>query len=385
MPAFDPIDSWFEKGFRIRRQRAAKTAQGAKRDSARSTSSGSPARRGAVQFSAGAKAKNIQSVIRKAPEVMVKITGSSDGLASVKHHLEYISRNGDVELQNENGESILGAAGVRDLREQLKASQIPNESNKREFLHVIFSMPKETPEKAMREAVAEFCKEEFSNRRYVMAFHDDTDHKHVHVCVGTRDVDRADEPRLSPRKNDLFRWRQGFADKLRENGIDAAASERRHRFNSRKSEHSVVRQIRADNPKSAVFNEKRATERVNTRAMKAVMKPAKAFVGPHKPPRTPKVYEKAGAELKAAIAAGKRPTNPAREKIEKTRAATLAGWGKVAATLEQSGDKELANQVREFMKAGVVEPRSRNQELYDTATSGKQRTERNTNDSTQGL
>jgi hypothetical protein len=46
-----------------------------------------------------------------------------------------------------------------------------------------------------------------------MAFQGNTDHTHVHVCVNTRDIDRADEPRLSPRKADLFRWRLGFADK----------------------------------------------------------------------------------------------------------------------------------------------------------------------------
>jgi hypothetical protein len=373
MPAFDPIDSWFEKGFRIRQQKAAKTARGSRRDQVRSSSGGGPARRGSVNFSAGAKAKNIKSVIRKAPEVMVKITGSSSGMSTVKHHLEYISRNGDVELVNESGESIHGNAEVRALRAQLKASQIPDESNKREFLHVIFSMPKGTPEKAMREAVAEFSREEFSNRRYVMAFHDDTDHTHVHVCVGTRDIDRADEARLSPRKADLFRWRQGFADKLRENGIDAAASERRHRFNYRKPEHSVVRQIRADDPKSSVFNAARYKEKENSRAIKASMKPETAFVGAFRPPRVPTVYQGLKNDLQAAIASGARPLNPAQEKIEAGRKSALAGWSEVAANLEQSGDKDLAKQVRELMQAGEKQPRSRTQELYDTAVDSRSR------------
>ncbi|MDC6409592.1 relaxase/mobilization nuclease domain-containing protein [Xylella fastidiosa subsp. multiplex] len=222
-------------------------------------------------------------MIRKAPEVMVKITGSSSGLATVKHHLDYISRNGKVELTNESGETIQGRDELKALREQMKASQVPNESNKREYLHVLFSMPPGTPEKAMREAVMQFCQEEFANRRYVAALHDDTDHTHVHVCVGTWDIDRADEPRLSPRKADLFRWRQGFADKLRENGIDAAASERRHRFNHRKPENPVVRQIRADNPKSAVYNERRAKEKALERAMKATARQETGSASPPHP------------------------------------------------------------------------------------------------------
>ena len=38
------------------------------------------------------------------PEVMVKITGFGKGGNHVKAHLDYISRKGDVELENERGE-----------------------------------------------------------------------------------------------------------------------------------------------------------------------------------------------------------------------------------------------------------------------------------------
>lgn len=364
MSAFDPLDGWFEKGFRVRSQKAARTA---KRDQARARSGTSPASTSGVKFSANAKAKNTASVIRKAPEVMVKITGSSSGLATVKHHLDYISRNGEVELTNESGETIHGREELKALREQMKASQVPNESNKREYLHVMFSMPPGTPEKAMREAVAQFCQEEFANRRYVAAFHDDTDHTHVHVCVGTRDIDRADEPRLSPRKADLFRWRQGFADKLRENGIDAAASERRHRFNHRKPEHPVVRQIRADNPKSDAYNERRAKDKALDRTMKATARPETAFVGPLRPPRVPKVHEALKSELQAALKAGARPTNPAEAKIAETKAKTLATWGQVAKNLEAAGQPDLAKSVTALMRDADKSTSSRTQELFDLA------------------
>jgi hypothetical protein len=185
MSAFDPLDGWFEKGFRIRQQKAAKTAS---RDRTRSRSGTSPVSTGGVRFSAGAAQKNAVSVIRKAPEVMVKITGSNSGLAGAKNHIDYISRNGKVDLFNESGETLQGREDLKAMQQQLKAAQIPNNSNKREFLHVLFSMPPGTPEKALKEAVAEFCKEEFGNRRYVAALHDDRDHTHVHVCVSTRDI-----------------------------------------------------------------------------------------------------------------------------------------------------------------------------------------------------
>ncbi|MCW5223639.1 relaxase (plasmid) [Verminephrobacter aporrectodeae subsp. tuberculatae] len=368
MSTFDPLDGWFEKGFRIRSQKAARTAQ---RDHIRSRSGTSPASTSGVQFSANAKTKNSISVIHKAPEVMVKITGSSSGLATVKHHLDYISRNGEVDLTNESGESIQGRDGLKALREQMKASQVPNESNKREYLHVLFSMPAGTPEKAMRKAVAQFCSEEFANRRYVAAFHDDTDHTHMHVCVGTRDIDRADEPRLSPRKADLFRWRQGFADKLRENGIDAAASERRHRFNYRRPEHPVVRQIRADNPNSQVYNERRANDRALDRTMKATARPQTAFVGPIRPPRVPKVHEALKSELQAALKSGTRPVNPAEPTILKSKAKTLATWGQVAKNLEATGQTDLAKSVTRLMRDADKPTSSRMQELFDLARASR--------------
>jgi hypothetical protein len=184
---FDSIDGWFEKGFRVRQQRAVTT----RRDRVRAQCGYRPASNAGVKFSAGAKSQNVRSVIRRAPEVMVKVTGSSSGTRSVKDHLDYISRNGKLELTDENGESIQGRQALFDYRQQLKAAQIPDESKKREFLHVVFSMPAGTPANGTRDAVARFCQEEFANRRYVLALHDDTDHTHVHLCVNTRDIKRA--------------------------------------------------------------------------------------------------------------------------------------------------------------------------------------------------
>lgn len=361
MGAFDPLDSWFEKGFRIRQQKAARTLRNSRRDAVR----GSSASRGSVKLSSNAKTNNAKSVIRKAPEVVVKITGNSNGLKTVKNHLEYISRNGKLELINESGDSIKGLSEIRDLRQELKSVQIPQESNKREFLHVIFSMPNGTPEKELRQAVSDFCKEEFSNRRYVMAFHDDTDKPHVHLCVSTRDFDRVDEPRLNPRKADLFRWRMGFADKLRELGVDAAASDRSARFNYKKSEKSAIRQIRADNPSSNVFNARRHDAKLYSRIIKAAEKPENAFIGPLRPPRTPKVYDALKNDIRNAVADNKRPNNPAVDAIKSSQEKNVSIWSEVARRLQDEGNTDLSNQVKALIREGGKEFVSRNQALFD--------------------
>ena len=52
------------------------------------------------------------------------------------------------------------------------------------------------------------------------------EHPHVHLCVLMRDTYGQ---RLNPRKNDLFEWRVRFAEKLREEGVECAATKRQHR------------------------------------------------------------------------------------------------------------------------------------------------------------
>lgn len=334
MAEFDPIDHWFDKGFRIEKTKRPKSA--ANREKVR-TSSGYVQPSVGVKFSPSAKTKNIKSVINKSPEVVVKITGKSNGLKTLKNHLDYISRNGQLELKDERDLTISGRPELKGSIERLrKLNIIPEEGTKREYLHVLFSMPSNTPEAQFKAAVEKFCKEEFSNRRYFMALHNDTDHTHMHVAVGTRDKDSLsivglNEERLSPRKNDLFRWRQGFADKLRENGIDAAASERRHRFNYRKAENATVRQIK------------------------------------DKTSNTPQVTKQLADEIKTALKNGVRPTNPALSKAEANKQEALEGWQKVAENLDASGEKELAKKVRQFMAEADKPIVTRNQEIYDKA------------------
>ncbi|MDR0563628.1 MAG: relaxase/mobilization nuclease domain-containing protein [Azoarcus sp.] len=357
---FDSLDTWFEKGFRIRKQRPV-TIYG---DKIRSGNGRRYVPVNGVKFSSGAKAKNIRAIVKRAPEVLVKITGHSSGRNTVRHHLDYISRNGAVDLENERGEIIQGRGGVSGLLDELKAAQIPNDSKRREFLHVLFSMPAGTPEQEFKKSLREFCQEEFATRQYVMALHRDTDHMHAHVCVSTRDMARANEPRLSPRKADLFRWRLGFADKLRENGIDAAASERRHRFQYRRAENPVVRQIRADNPDSPVYNARRAERLAEARIKRTKANPEGVFIGP--PPRIPNVYKNLAAEIEAALASNRRPENPAQHAIEKNIQRARQGWETLAAAMEKHGDG-LANEVRALLRTADRPVTSHTQELFDKA------------------
>lgn len=181
---------------------------------------------------------------KRIPEVMVKISGSSKDVGRIKSHVDYISRNGNVDVIDQDGNVIKGHSEVRDLKKQWESVGIPNENGRfREAFHIVLSMPPNTDPDRMYNAVKNFASEEFSSHKYVMAQHLDEKHPHVHICVMARDIDGK---RLNPRKNDLQAWREEFANKLKEQGIEAKATKRIQRLRYKKPEKSNVRNWREE-------------------------------------------------------------------------------------------------------------------------------------------
>ncbi|KVU84296.1 DNA polymerase [Burkholderia ubonensis] len=189
----------------------------------------------------------IARTLMKTPEVMVKITnqpGSRSGMNAIRAHLEYISRNGDVELEDQDGESISGWHHVQDLAHMWRHAGrgIAEESRRREAFNVMLSMPPGTNRAAVREAARTFARDVFGdNHDYVFAAHNDEAHPHVHLMVLARGRNGR---RLNPRKADLQRWRESFAHELRERGVEANATPRRTRGATQRYERQAVRHMR---------------------------------------------------------------------------------------------------------------------------------------------
>ena len=182
-------------------------------------------------------------VTGRATEVMVKITGFGKGTSHVKAHLDYISRNGDVELENDRGERISGKDAVRRFFRDWDAdfSVERRHKNQRDTMHLVLSMPETTDPESVRLASRAFARETFGgNHEYVFALHTDEPHPHCHVTVKCLGFDGR---RLNPRKADLQEWREGFAERLREQGVDAEATGRHSRGVVRKPERAVLRHI----------------------------------------------------------------------------------------------------------------------------------------------
>lgn len=182
-------------------------------------------------------------VTGKASEVMVKITGFGKGAGHVKAHLDYISRNGKLELENDRGEILNGKDEIKELFKDWEKDfgDSKRRKNQRDTMHMVMSMPEGTDPESVKSAVREFTKATFGkNHEYVFALHTDEPHPHCHVtvkCLGH------DGKRLNPRKEDLQQWREAFAQTLRDQGVDAEASPRHSRGVVKKAEPSVIRHI----------------------------------------------------------------------------------------------------------------------------------------------
>jgi hypothetical protein len=183
------------------------------------------------------------TVVRGAPQVMVKVTGGGRGMAAIAAHLRYISKNGRLPIEDDREVVRDGKDGVLALTEQWRhaGALIPERSARREAFNLMLSMPAGTPASAVQSAARAFARAEFSNHRYAMVLHTHQANPHVHLSVR---AEGKDGQRLNPRKDDLRRWRETFAEKLRELGIEAEASPQITRGGSRRTERLWHRKAR---------------------------------------------------------------------------------------------------------------------------------------------
>lgn len=189
----------------------------------------------------GAKAR-LARLATRAPEVMVKITGRTRDGEHLQAHLKYISRDGALPLEGRDGEMLADPKEVRELGADWAAEDLRKREDASLSISLVLSMPPGTSIVRTRDAARAFAQEVFGERfDYVFALHTDAGHPHVHIAVRSLGEDGI---RLNPRKGDLEHWRQVFAQKLRERGVEAEATPRRARGVVRKPERMPVRKLR---------------------------------------------------------------------------------------------------------------------------------------------
>ena len=203
------------------------------------------------------------TVERRAPQVMVKVTGGGRGMGAIAAHLRYIAKAGRLPIEDDRGAVREGREALRAIADQWRfgGTRVPEVSERREAFNIMLSMPAGTDARVVRQAAREFAKAELANHRYVMVLHSHQANPHVHISVR---AEGRDGKRLNPRKEDLHRWRETFAEKLRDWGIEAEASSQATRGVSRRSLRDWERQ-----PGAAARTGKKRSEHKSGAAFRA--------------------------------------------------------------------------------------------------------------------
>lgn len=259
----------------------------------------------------------LERIVRRAPEVMVKITGRTKGVTHLKSHLAYITRNGDLDAETEQGATLAGRSGLKDLQRRWEDDAGLDDKRRRDAslsINIILSMPAGTDAVAVKDSARAFAIETFGdNHDYVFVQHLDDKHPHVHLTVRSLGHDGK---RLNPRKADLQAWRERFAGELRLRGIAAEATPRRTRGRVRKADRGAVVALR----------KRKITPDVDRLARKEVLSEARD---------------------------GRTAKHPWNEQIKSRQDAIRRRYLEYAAELQRSetaADHRLAREIRQFVK-----------------------------------
>ncbi|MBQ0919269.1 relaxase/mobilization nuclease domain-containing protein [Hydrogenophaga aromaticivorans] len=217
---------------------------------------------GSMHLRADVIRKRIEAtVVKRAPQVMVKVTGGGRGMLAIAAHFRYISKNGRLDIETEQGDTVRGKSAVHELGEDWRygGSLIGDEGYRREAFNIMLSMPRGTDPLIVQRAAREFAQNELADHKYVMVLHDHQANPHVHISVRAESMSGR---RLNPRKADLQRWRETFAEKLREYGVEAEAT--RQATRGRNVSHPDLWRLKAI--EDGRLNKPRSTTRSGDRA-----------------------------------------------------------------------------------------------------------------------
>jgi hypothetical protein len=268
-----------------------------------------------------AQVEHIRRTVQRAPEVVVKVLSrASNDLSAAGKHLNYISRNGKLGLETDDGQQRAGKIGmsllddwdldIDDARRQSALAATRGRQPPKLVHKLMFSMPPGTPPDKVLAAVRNLAREEFwGQHRYAFVLHTDEDHPHVHLVLKAVSEQGV---RLNIRKATLRHWRSEFARNLRLLGVSANATERTVRGEGRVNKVDGV--FRAD---------QRGTSRhIRNRIELTAAELAKGTLRPER---------------------GKQLLLQTRKEVER-------GWHAIAEMLSNVGHRKLAADVRQFVQ-----------------------------------
>jgi HAMP domain-containing protein len=242
----------------------------------------------------------------------------SNDLKAVGKHLDYIGRYGKLELESDDSERLSGRIGrtllddwdldIDDVRRQATLAATKGRKPPKLVHKLMFSMPPGTPPDKVLGAVRNLAREEFwGQHRYAFVLHTDEPHPHAHLVLKAVSEQGV---RLNIKKATLRHWRSEFARNLRLLGVEANATERAVRGETRRAK------------KDGIY---RASLRGDSTYLRAQA-------------------EAVASELLQANLSVER----GKKTLVETRKEVVRGWYAVADNLAIDGQPDLAGEVRRF-------------------------------------
>ena len=125
---------------------------------------------------------------RRLPQAVFKISSYNHSAAAVWDRVQYISREGELEVEDPNGEKVADVVELEQMVDDWEAGK--GTRAKRLAMSAVVSFPAGVDQEKATEAARQFFREAFAdNHDYVFAPHADTDQFHVHLLLETRGHD----------------------------------------------------------------------------------------------------------------------------------------------------------------------------------------------------
>jgi hypothetical protein len=302
---------------------------------------------------------------RGAREVLVKISGGGRDADGVQAHFEYIDRHGKLDIETDHGEVLRGKTAATEIindwaldygavpgapHSRARAAADGKRRQPRQAFNIVLSMPAGTPPEKVLKAAKKFAREEFARQhRYAMAMHAEEKgkhgmHPHVHLVVKAEH--EYGGARLNPRKADLQRWRERFADYLTDLGVAATATRREDRGFARTNKKTSIYRAAHREPRRSETTT--VSEILNSEAGDSVFMRRK--------------LEAVRRELRAN---GEVPDRQAFRSLMNVRAKVNERYGEAVLWLRQQGREEEARRF-ELMHRNLPPVRSEKQIIADS-------------------
>lgn len=187
-----------------------------------------------------------------APEVLIRFTGTTKTPDSLRASLQYFTRTraadaarGQEPLTAElnTGRSVTGNRAVQAVATNwiqgnalypTKPTGIDRKRAPNESLSLVLSLPGHQADAVIQDAARAWARRNLAGHEWLMVQHRDTDNSHIHIAV--RAVGKGGRRFGGITIAEKHRWREEFAQELRQRGVKAQATERESRLQQKVEE-----------------------------------------------------------------------------------------------------------------------------------------------------